>query len=45
MAVLPKSLKDLCTPAAVYFVISMIGLVAILLQNLGNTHSYHVGSF
>jgi len=45
MAGFPKSLKDLCTPAMLYFVISMIGLVIVLLQNLGNTNSYHVGSF
>jgi hypothetical protein len=41
----PKSLKDLCTPSLVYFVISIISLTAVLLQNLGNTNSYHVGSF
>jgi hypothetical protein len=45
MADLPKSLKDLCTPAMLYFVISVIGLVIVLMQNLGNTNSYHVGSF
>lgn len=45
MAPFPKSLKDLCTPAQVYFVLSIISLVAVLLQNLGNTNSYHVGSF
>ena len=28
-----------------YFVISMISLVIVLMQNLGNTNSYHVGSF
>lgn len=45
MAGFPKSLKDLCTPAMLYFVISIIGLVIVLMQNLGNTNSYHVGSF
>ena len=45
MAAYPKSLKELCTPAMLYFVISMIGLVIVLMQNLGNTNSYHVGSF
>jgi len=45
MAAFPKNLKDLCTPSLIYFVISIIGLVLILLQNLGNTNSYHVGSF
>ena len=45
MAEFPKTLKELCTPAILYFVISMIGLVIVLIQNLGNTNSYHVGSF
>lgn len=45
MASFPKTLKELCTPAMIYFVISIIGLTVILLQNLGNTNSYHVGSF
>jgi len=45
MAEFPKKLKELCTPAFLYFVISIIGLVLVLLQNLGNTNSYHVGSF
>jgi ABC-type uncharacterized transport system fused permease/ATPase subunit len=45
MANFPKSLKELCTPSLVYFVISVISLVVVLLQNLGNTNSYHVGSF
>lgn len=41
----PKQLKDLCTPAALYFIISVLALGVVLLQNLGNTNSYHVGSF
>jgi len=41
----PKSLKELCTPALVYFVISFISVALILLQNLGNADSYTVGSF
>jgi hypothetical protein len=45
MALFPKSLKELCTPALVYFVISIISLVVVLLQNLGNQNSYNVGSF
>jgi hypothetical protein len=28
-----------------YFVISLIALGIVLVQNLGNTNSYHVGSF
>jgi len=45
MANFPKNFKELCTPSLVYFVISIISLVVVLLQNLGNTNSYHVGSF
>lgn len=41
----PKRLKDLCTPAAVYFVISVIGLVLILFQNIGNNGKYTLGLF
>jgi len=45
MAALPKKLKDLCTPALLYFVISVLALVIVLFQNLGHNNSYHVGSF
>jgi len=45
MAPFPKTLKELCTPAALYFVISMLGLVIFMFQNLGNTNSYNVGDF
>jgi hypothetical protein len=45
MAEYPKSLKELCTPASIYFCISIFALVLVLFQNLGNTNSYHVGSF
>jgi hypothetical protein len=45
MAPFPKTLKQLCTPAALYFVISIIGLVIAVFQNLGNTNSYNIGNF
>lgn len=45
MAKLPSSLKDLCSPAAVYFVLSMVSLVIIAIQNLGNTNKYIIGDF
>lgn len=45
MAPFPKTLKDLCTPAALYFIISMIALIMVLFQNLGNSHSYNLGNF
>jgi len=45
MAAFPKSLKELCTPAVIYFVISIVSLVVVLLQNLTNSNSYNIGSF
>ena len=41
----PRKLKELCTPALVYFVISMIAVAMVLLQNLGHKNKYSVGSF
>jgi len=41
----PKKLKELCTPAFIYFVLSMIGLILMLVQNLGNNNVYSLGSF
>jgi hypothetical protein len=41
----PRSLKELCSPAALYFIISIFSLIMILFQNLGNSNSYHVGNF
>jgi hypothetical protein len=43
MAPFPKSLKDLCTPAAIYFVLSIIGLIIASLQNMNNRHTYCLG--
>jgi len=45
MANFPRKINDLCTPAMIYFVISIISLVVVLMQNLGHNNSYHVGSF
>ena len=45
MSTLPKSFKDLCTPAMIYFVISIIALIMLLFQNLGNKNVYTVGTF
>jgi len=38
-------MQMLCTPAYLYFVISIIGLVILAIQNLGNTNRYTIGSF
>jgi len=40
-----KSFKDLCTPALIYFVLSIFGILMITFQNIGNTNTYNVGSF
>jgi hypothetical protein len=45
MAPFPRSFNQLCAPSKVYFVISILALALILLQNIGNQNSYHVGSF
>jgi hypothetical protein len=41
----PNKLSQLCTPSLVYFVISVIGLVMAIIQNLGNKNRYNLGSF
>jgi len=41
----PKTLKMLCKPALIYFVISMLGLTISIFQNLGNSDIYTLGSF
>ena len=41
----PKKLKDLCTPSLIYFLISFITMILLILQNLGNTNKYDIGTF
>lgn len=41
----PRRLKDLCTPAMLYFVLSMIGLILVVFQNVGNNNVFNMGSF
>lgn len=41
----PRSVKELCSPAALYFIVSIFSLLMILFQNLGNSNSYHMGNF
>jgi hypothetical protein len=42
---IPKNLKELCRPSLLYFVISMLWLSIAIIQNLGNTKIYTLGSF
>lgn len=39
------SLSKLCTPAMVYFVISMIAVLLMLLQNMNGSGSYTFGNY
>ncbi len=39
----PKKLKELCTPAFLYFVLSMLGVLVSVVQNLGNSRRYSLG--
>lgn len=41
----PNKLSQLCTPSLVYFVISVIGLAMAVMQNIGNSRRYNLGSF
>ena len=41
----PKSFKELCAPSMTYFVISIFVLIIMVIQNLGNSNSYNLGSF
>jgi hypothetical protein len=38
-------LRNLCTPAYVYLVISSIALAVMFMQNIGNTKIYCLGSY
>ena len=40
-----KSIRNLCTPAYLYLVISTLGIISMMIQNAGNTNSYCVGNF
>lgn len=42
---LPKSIRDLCTPSALYFIISFVSLIVMSIQNLGNTNEYCLGRY
>jgi hypothetical protein len=41
----PKSIKQLCTPALIYFILSILAILIILFQNLGNTNRYQIGNY
>jgi ABC-type xylose transport system permease subunit len=42
----PRKLKELCTPAFIYFLLSVIGIVATVVSNLGGRNNmYTLGHF
>jgi hypothetical protein len=40
-----KALQKLCTPAHVYFLLSLVSLLIMAFQNLGNVNKYCVGNY
>ena len=42
---LQKTIKNLCTPAFVYLVISTISFISLIIQNYQNTNTFCVGQF
>lgn len=42
---LMESIRKLCSPAYVYLVISVIAIIALMLQNAGNKNKYQCGDF
>ncbi len=42
---IPKTINELCTPAAIYFMISIITMGIIAFQNMGNTNKFCVGNY
>ena len=42
---LVESIRKLCSPAYVYLVISVVTVVAMMVQNAGNSNKYCVGQY
>jgi hypothetical protein len=40
----PKSVKELCKPALFYFIMSIVGLLIVAFQNMGNNNELMIGS-
>jgi len=45
MAIAIAGLKDLCTPASLYLVLSVIALAVMFFQNIGNENMYCLGVY
>jgi hypothetical protein len=40
-----RSIKQLCTPARIYFLISMFTLIVMVFSNIGNSNRFCMGNF
>jgi hypothetical protein len=40
-----ESIQKLCKPAYIYLVLSVISMIVLMFQNIGNTNKYCVGTF
>ena len=40
----PRNINELCTPSFVYFILSVVGIIITIFQNMGNTNIYCLGS-
>ena len=40
-----KNFRALCTPAQIYFAISVVSILALLMQNLGDSKRYCIGKY
>ena len=40
-----KTIKSLCTPSYIYFLISIFALIIIAFQNIGNQNTYCIGMY
>jgi hypothetical protein len=41
----PKNISSLCMPAMIYFVLSILAILIVLIQNLGNSNRYQIGNY
>jgi hypothetical protein len=41
----PSKMSQLCTPAYVYFIISVLAITISAVQNLGNNRTYNLGMY
>jgi hypothetical protein len=41
----PSKLSQLCTPAYIYFIISILMIAIAAVQNIGNSNKYNLGMF